>query len=111
MIVWDVQHGNAIYVKTPNNKHLVFDLGIGGYSGHNQTFSPLGALWHSYNVRKLDFVMITHPHLDHIDDILNLDFFSPAVFHRPRHLTYPQLTLRIVVYELVNYDIKSFIKK
>lgn len=87
MIVWDVQHGNAIYLKTPNDRHMVFDLGIGDYSGHNETFSPLLALWHRYNVRKLDYVMITHPHLDHIDDILNFDFFNPSVFHRSSHLS------------------------
>jgi beta-lactamase superfamily II metal-dependent hydrolase len=86
MIIWDVQHGNAIYVKTPNDKHLVFDLGIGDYSGHNPSFSPLGMLWHTYNVRKLDFVMITHPHRDHIDEILHFDAFTPSVFQRPRHL-------------------------
>lgn len=86
MIIWDVQHGNAVYVKTPNNRHLVFDLGIGDYSGHNQAFSPLATLWHKYNIRKLDLVMITHPHLDHIDDILNFDSFSPSVLYRPRHL-------------------------
>jgi len=87
MIIWDVQHGNAIYIKTPNDKHLVFDLGIGDYSGHNETFSPLATLWHTYGVRKLNFVMITHPHLDHIDDILNFEAFNPSVLHRPRHLT------------------------
>lgn len=87
MIIWDVQHGNAIYVKTPNNKHLVFDLGIGDYSGHNEFFSPLMKLWHDYNVRQIDYLMITHPHLDHIDDILNLDYFNVLVLNRPRHLT------------------------
>lgn len=87
MIVWDVQHGNAIYVKTPNNKHLVFDLGIGDYSGHNQFFSPLAMLWNNFFIRHLDFVMITHPHLDHIDDIMNLTSFNPSVFARPSYLT------------------------
>lgn len=86
MIVWDVQHGNAIYVKTPNNKNLVFDLGIGDYSGRNEFFSPLAKLWHAYNVRHIDYLMITHPHLDHIDDILNLDSFSLSVLHRPKYL-------------------------
>ncbi len=87
MIVWDVQHGNAIYVKTPNNKNLVFDLGVGDYSGKNRSFSPLIKLWQSYNVRHLDYVLITHPHLDHIDDIENLASFNPVVLHRPVNLT------------------------
>jgi beta-lactamase superfamily II metal-dependent hydrolase len=86
MIIWDVQHGNAIYVKTPNDKHLVFDLGIGDYSGKNESFSPLATLWYKHGVRKLHYVMVTHPHLDHIDDILNLGPFAPSVFSRPRHI-------------------------
>jgi competence protein ComEC len=77
MIVWDVQHGNAVYYKTPNGKHMVIDLGTGDSSGHNIAFSPLGRLWHHYGIRQLDHVTITHPHRDHIDDILNLDAFNP----------------------------------
>lgn len=87
MIFYDVQHGNATYIKTPNGKHVMIDLGIGDYSGHNQNFSPLEELWHRYKVRRLHHVTITHPHLDHIDDILNFDAFSPMVFQTPRHLS------------------------
>ena len=42
--------------------------------------------WHKYNIRKLDCVMVTHPHLDHIDDILNFDAFNPRVFQRKKTL-------------------------
>jgi beta-lactamase superfamily II metal-dependent hydrolase len=87
MIFYDVQHGNATYIRTPNSKHVMIDLGIGDYSGHDQNFSPLRELWHKYGVRQLDHVTITHPHLDHIDDILNFDAFSPKVLMTPRHLT------------------------
>lgn len=44
MVFWDVQHGHATYIKTPNNKHIVIDLGIGDYSGNDSTFSPLKQL-------------------------------------------------------------------
>lgn len=87
MIFWDVQHGNATYIRTPNNKHIVIDLGMGDYSGNNQQFSPLNALASRYNVRSLDYVIITHPHKDHFDDILSFDAFNPKVLHRPRHIT------------------------
>ena len=30
---------------------------------------------------------ITHPHMDHIDDILNFDLLSPGTLLIPRHLT------------------------
>ncbi|HCN82982.1 MAG TPA: MBL fold metallo-hydrolase [Sphingobacteriaceae bacterium] len=87
MIFYDVQHGNATYIKTPNEKHLMIDLGIGDYSGKNEKFSPLAELRNKYKIQQLDHVTITHPHLDHIDDILNFDAFSPQSFLTPKYLT------------------------
>lgn len=81
MVFWDVQHGHATYIKSPNGKHIVIDLGIGDYSGNNSSFSPLRHLRYNYNVSQLDQVIITHPHLDHIDDILNFSLLSPKVLH------------------------------
>lgn len=87
MVFWDVQHGHATYIKTPNNRHIVIDLGIGDYSGKDTAFSPLRHLRYNYNVQQLDYVVITHPHLDHIDDILNFDLLSPKVLNRPKQIT------------------------
>lgn len=87
VMFWDVQHGHATYIKTPNNRHIVVDLGTGDYSGNNLEFSPLRHLRSNYGVSQLDYVIITHPHLDHIDDILNFDMMSPKVFHRPKQLS------------------------
>ncbi|MEN8185527.1 MAG: MBL fold metallo-hydrolase [Bacteroidota bacterium] len=87
VVFWDVQHGHSTYIKTPNNRHIVVDLGTGDYSGKNIEFSPLRHLKYSYGVNQLDYVIVTHPHLDHIDDILNFDLMDPKIFHRPRHLT------------------------
>lgn len=87
---WDVQHGSACYVKTPNGRHIVVDLGTGSYSTDKE-FSPLLHLKHKYKVNQLDYVVITHPHRDHIDDIGNFDALSPAVFHRPKYLTRDQI--------------------
>ena len=86
MTIWDVQHGNAIYINTPNDKHLVIDLGRGDYSGKNEQFSPLDQL-RNRGIRQLDHVTITHPHLDHIDDILQLDTLEPKVLCTTWHLT------------------------
>lgn len=87
MVFWDVQHGHATYIKTPNNRHIVIDLGTGDYSGGNTAFSPLMHLKNNYSVDQLDYVVITHPHLDHIDDILNFDLLNPKVLSRPKELT------------------------
>jgi beta-lactamase superfamily II metal-dependent hydrolase len=87
VMIWDVQHGSAAYFETPAGKHLVQDLGVGSFSGFGPTFSPLIHLKQRYNVRQLDEVIISHPHGDHLDDILNFDLLSPLYLRRPRHLT------------------------
>jgi len=84
---WDVQHGHSTYIKTPNDRHIVIDLGTGDYSGNNLEFSPLRHLKYNYHVQRLDYVVITHPHLDHIDDILNFDLLDPKVLNRPKSLS------------------------
>lgn len=81
IIIWDVNHGSAAYLRTPNNRNIVVDLGDEGSS-----FSPLKTLL-SRGVRQLDTVVITHPHADHIDDIYNLDSLSPQVLWRPKQLS------------------------
>jgi len=87
MVFWDVQHGLATYIKTPNGRNVVIDLGTGDYSGNDLGFSPLYTLRTARGVQQLDYLVITHPHLDHIDDINQLDFLPPRVFHRPRQLS------------------------
>lgn len=84
-IFWDVQHGHATYIKSPNNRHIVVDLGTGSY-GLEGGFSPLMHLKNNYGVEQLDYVIITHPHKDHIDDIFSFDSLSPKVLQRPKHL-------------------------
>jgi len=78
--VWDVQHGSAAYIKTPNNRHLVVDLGDG------ENFSPLRTL-KALGVKQLDAVVITHPHRDHMDDIPNFRLLTPRTLRTPRQLS------------------------
>lgn len=87
IVFWDVQHGSATYIKTPNGKHIVKDLGIGKYETNDQKFSPLLHLKHKWGVSKLDAVIISHPHKDHIEDIMNFEELSPVVLFRPKHLS------------------------
>jgi len=86
MVVWDVQHGLAVYVRAPNGKHIVVDLGTGSHSSDGP-FSPLLHLKSDYGIKTIDYLIVTHPHADHLDDILNLDgVMEPHIFRRPRNL-------------------------
>jgi beta-lactamase superfamily II metal-dependent hydrolase len=85
--LWDVQYGSAAYLKTPNGKNIVQDLGIGALKTGLATFSPLLFIKNRMNVDQLDEVIITHPHADHIKDIENFDTLNPKVLYRPKHLT------------------------
>lgn len=81
MTVWDVQLGLAVHVKAPNGKYIVIDLGTGTYESGN--YAPILK-------RKFDniaYMILTHPHLDHISDILNFDRNQPKILHRPISLT------------------------
>src|SRR5437899_6911216 len=89
-VFWDVQHGNACYIKTPNNRHIAVDLGTGSFS-ENKPFSPLMHLQRNYGVQQLDYAIITHPHRDHLDDIFNFDKLSAKTLRRPVHLTESQV--------------------
>lgn len=84
IVFWDVQHGSATYIKTPNGIHIVQDLGTGSYETNNKKFSPLLHLKNKYGIEKLDYVIITHPHKDHIDDIMNFYELSPRVLLHPK---------------------------
>lgn len=94
--IWDVQHGSAAYVRLPDGKHMVIDLGTGDVSGNMsvpyQTFSPLTYLAQNYRIRQIDHVIITHPHKDHIDDIANFDRLSPLMLTAPRSI--PEVDIR-----------------
>ena len=87
IVFWDVQHGSATYIKTPSGKHIVQDLGTGTYKNKDEQFSPLLHLKNNWGVKRLDQVIVTHLHKDHIDDIMNFSKLSPHVFARPRGLS------------------------
>jgi competence protein ComEC len=90
LTVWDVQHGLACYICTPNNRHIVVDLGIGSF-GNNKPFSPILYLKNNLGIERLDYAVITHPHRDHLDDIFNFGELNPKTLLRPGHLTEKQI--------------------
>ena len=75
MKIWNIELGLAVHVKSPNGKWIVIDL------GSTEKFSPLQALGHSM----IDYLVVTHPHLDHFSDIDNLDSRRVCVLNACRH--------------------------
>ena len=64
--IWNVQHGSAAHIRTPNGGYIAVDC------GSTEAGSPLLALKNQLGQSQLDMAIITHPHVDHISDILNL---------------------------------------
>ena len=79
MTVWNVQLGLAVHVKAPNGKYIVIDLG----TGSDENESPLSKLKN----KNVTYMVITHPHLDHIDDILHFDDNPPKILHRVKAIS------------------------
>lgn len=65
--VWDVQHGNAISVKTPNGKYIWCDAGTGSFDSGKE-FSP----YKRSQIPQIDILVLSHPHNDHVSDFWNI---------------------------------------
>ena len=91
IVTWDVQHGDAILIKTPNDKVVVIDMGIGSFYSENERFSPLNHLLINYGISKINCLLITHPHRDHIEDIQSLRHFKINRIITPKHIPKNQI--------------------
>ena len=85
MLVFNVQSANAIWVSTPNNKNIMYDIGV-GHTPTGQEFSPLKYLYQK-GIRHLDALVLTHPHGDHVDGIDDLRGFTIGMLTRSRQIT------------------------
>lgn len=81
ILIHDVGHGQAILAHTPNEQNIVIDLGC------SNEFSPLR--WLRKQTNTIDSLIITHPHGDHLDEILLLEElnFHVTQIQRPKWLT------------------------
>lgn len=67
--IWDVDLGNAAYIKAAS-RDIAIDMGSRG------PFSPLQYVNRRYGVTRLDYLIPSHLHYDHISDIGALDYFD-----------------------------------
>ncbi|NBB76867.1 MAG: DNA internalization-related competence protein ComEC/Rec2 [Bacteroidetes bacterium] len=67
----DVGQGDAVHIKTPNNKHILVDTGRWTPNGNSGESIILPYL-ESRGIRKLDALILSHPHADHIGGTLEI---------------------------------------
>ena len=81
MNVCDVAHGDCIHVATPSGKSVLLDCGGKGDASASRWLEALGVVG-------LDCLLVSHPHIDHIRDIVCVDErFYPRTFGRNRAIT------------------------
>jgi len=79
---YDVEHGSCTHIITPNGKHYLVDIGTKSNSSISR---HLKQNYFQYQ-GCIDFLVITHPHIDHIADLENLYAYSikPKVLWRDK---------------------------
>ncbi|RDZ34079.1 MULTISPECIES: ComEC/Rec2 family competence protein [unclassified Haloferax] len=74
--IWDVKRGDAIFVKGPE-RNAIIDL------GHTNGFSPSRHIHTQHGIDSVDYLVLTHPDEDHIEDLPEFSsYFSPEVIAR-----------------------------
>lgn len=82
IIFYDVDHGSCCHVITPNQKHILIDIGS---KNEESTAFHIKKKYFSNKSDVIDTLIITHPHEDHIFDLPNLiELLPPKVLFRPR---------------------------
>ena len=62
----DVGQGDSIFIKTPENHQILIDGGP-----QNKVIEELGEVMPFFD-KSLDLVVLTHPHADHIDGLVEV---------------------------------------
>lgn len=80
IVIHNVGHGQSIHAFTPAGEAVVIDLGC------SESFSPLE--WLHDQTQTIDSLIITHPHGDHIDEMLKIKSlgFTVRQLWRPKWL-------------------------
>lgn len=80
--LWDVGHGVSIWINTPNGGNHWIDL------GRTPEFSPSEHVGDVYRVSEIDYLIISHPDKDHLEDLPQFTetFGEPRVLRRNKSL-------------------------
>ena len=81
VIFYDVEHGSCCHIITPNNTHILVDVGS---KANSSIVHHINKKYFGGRGGSIDELIITHPHEDHIYDIANLTkILHPRVLQRP----------------------------
>lgn len=84
VIFLDVGQGDSIFIKTPGGKTILLDGGGTPGSTYSLGETVLTPLLAHYGVNKIDFMMMSHNHVDHSEGLLEiLPRFSVGTFFMP----------------------------
>ena len=88
IVMWDVQHGVSLFVSTPNDRTIILDAGA------SESFSPVDWLKGRYQLQRLDGLIISHAHADHVREAGRIHSeLKPRVLLRnkavPTNVLYP----------------------
>ncbi|VGO13382.1 hypothetical protein PDESU_01939 [Pontiella desulfatans] len=82
--LWDVGHGLSIWIQTPNGHNHWIDAGWYPETG----FCPAHHVRHHYGETELDYLVISHPDLDHLHNLPKIieHLGKPRVLRRNKSL-------------------------
>ena len=80
--LWDVGHGVSIWILTPNGSNHWIDL------GRTPEFSPSEHVRCNYGIPSIDYLVISHPDRDHLEDLpqFRKHFDDPRALQRNESL-------------------------
>lgn len=86
--IWDVNHGDSLTFRTPIDKFVMIDCAKNPRTGFSPVVGTRNWIDKISPGVKLDYLIISHPHHDHISDIEALikDLY-PKVLLRPKNIT------------------------
>jgi beta-lactamase superfamily II metal-dependent hydrolase len=88
IVAWDVQHGVSLFASTPNDRTIILDAGA------SDAFSPVDWLKGRFQLQRLDGLIISHAHADHVREVGKIHSeLKPRVLLRnkaiPGNVLYP----------------------
>lgn len=101
MTFLDIKHGSSTFIKTPNGMNIIFDCGSDLETGIS-AFSLL-------HDEKLNYLIISHPHEDHISGLINKKFKEPTTLMRNRQI--PKRLIEERIRESDNDNDKEIFRK